>query len=75
MTDLLEKAVLTARTMSPTMQDEIARIILAYASDDCLAIALSPEEEVDLMEAQAEMARGEFATEDEVNAVLAKYRA
>ena len=34
--------------------------------------ALSPEEEADLTEAQAEMQRGEFATDAEVEAVLAK---
>ena len=35
---------------------------------------LTPEEEADLLEAQAEMRRGEFATGAEVEAVFAKYR-
>ena len=34
---------------------------------------LTPEEEADLLEAQAEMRRGEFATAAEVEAVFAKY--
>lgn len=74
MTELLEKAVATARNLPPEMQDDIARIMLSYAGDDERVIELSPEEEADLIEAQAEMRRGEFATDDEVRTVLAKYR-
>ena len=74
MTKLLEQAVATARNLPPEMQDDIARMMLAYASDDERVIELTPEEESDLIEAQAEMARGEFATEVEVQAILSKYR-
>ncbi|SFU41732.1 hypothetical protein SAMN02799631_00573 [Methylobacterium sp. 174MFSha1.1] len=74
MTELLEKAVRTARALSPDMQDEIARMVLAYAGHDDPVIALTLEEEADLIEAQAEMKRGEFATDAEVEAVLSKYR-
>jgi hypothetical protein len=56
------------------MQDQAARMLLLYAGDDEPVIELTPEEEADLMEAQAEMARGEFATEVEVQAVFSKYR-
>jgi hypothetical protein len=51
-----------------------ARMLLAYAGDEELVIELTAEEEADLMEAQAEMARGEFASDAEVEAVLSKYR-
>lgn len=37
-------------------------------------IDLTPEEEADLNEALAEMARGEFASDAEVEAVLSKFR-
>ncbi len=74
MTDLLERAVRTARALSPEMQDEIARMVLAYAGHDDPVIALTPEEQADLIEAQAEMERGEFATDAEVEAVFSKYR-
>ncbi|KQS95151.1 MULTISPECIES: hypothetical protein [unclassified Rhizobium] len=74
MTELLEKAVATARNLPPEMQDDIARIMLSYAGDDERVIELSPEEEGDLIEAQKEMVRGEFATDDEVRTVLTKYR-
>lgn len=56
------------------MQDDIARIMLSYAGDDERMIELSPEDEADLIEAQAEMARGEFAPETEVQTILSKYR-
>lgn len=74
MTKLLEQAVATARNLPPEMQDDIARMMLIYAGDDERMIELTPEEEADLIEAQAEMTRGEFATESEVQAVLSKYR-
>ena len=74
MTELLEKAVATARGLPPELQDDIARVMLTLAGDGRPTIELSPEEEADLIEAQAEMARGEFATEVEVQAVFAKYR-
>lgn len=74
MTKLLEQAVSAARNLPPEMQDDIARMMLNYAGDDERIIELSAEEEADLIEAQAEMERGEFATEAEVQAVLSKYR-
>ncbi|KQY34206.1 hypothetical protein [Rhizobium sp. Root483D2] len=74
MTKLLEQAVSAARNLPTEMQDDIARMMLSYAGDDERVIELSPEEEADLIEAQAEMARGEFATEAEVQTILSKYR-
>lgn len=74
MTELFEQAVKTASTLPAEMQDEIARMMLAYANDDDPLMELTPEEEADLLEAQAEMERGEFATDAEVQAVFSKYR-
>lgn len=75
MTTLLERAIKRLQALPVEMQDEAARLMLAFAGDDDEVLELSPEEEADLMEAQAERRRGEFATEAEVQAVLAKYRA
>ena len=75
MTDLLDKAFATARGLPSDRRDEIARVVLVLAGNGEPVIELTPDEEADLMDAQAEMARGEFATEDEVRAVFAKYRA
>jgi hypothetical protein len=73
MIKLLEQAVEKVRALPLEMQDQAARILLAYAGDEEPILALTHEEEADLMEAQAEMQRGEFASEAEVEAVFAIY--
>ena len=62
------------RALPLEMQEQAARILLAYAGDEELILMLTPDEEADLLEAQAEMRRGEFATAAEAEAVFAKYR-
>ena len=74
MNKLLEQAVDRVRALPLEMQEHAARILLAYAGDEKPIFALTPEEEADLLEAQAEMQRGEFATDAEVQAVFAKFR-
>jgi predicted transcriptional regulator len=74
MTDLLDHAIARTRTLPQDVQDEAARMLLLFAGEDGPLIQLTPEEEADLREADAEIARGEFATEEEVKAVRAKYR-
>ena len=74
MTRLLEQAVKKVQTLSDEMQDQVAQILLAYAGSDEPTIELTPEEEGDLIEAQAEVTRGEVASPAEVEAVLSKYR-
>lgn len=73
MTKLLEQAVETVRALPPEAQDAIARIILQFAGDDEPVIQLTPEEEADLAAADEEIARGEFATDEEVRAIWAKH--
>ncbi len=73
MTDLLERAVATARGLSPELQDEIARLVLAYADEAQSVVQLTPEEEADLAESDAEEARGDLATDDQMRALWAKY--
>lgn len=74
MTKLLERAIEKVQSLPPEMQEQAARMLLIYAGDDETVIALTPEEEADLIEAQAEMARGEFASDAEVQTVLSNYR-
>ena len=73
MTDLLDKAVTTARTLPADAQDEIARMVLALVGDDPAVYRFTPEEEAELAESEAAMARGDFASDDEVSAIWAKY--
>lgn len=56
------------------MQDEIARVVLLMASDEEL-IQLSPEELADLDASDAEVARGELATDEQMRAIWAKHGA
>lgn len=49
-------------------------MLLAYAGTEEPVIELTAEEEADLLEALAEIERGELAPEVEVEAVLSKYR-
>ncbi len=74
MTALLERALARVHALPPEVQDEAARLLLLFAGEDGLVIQLTPEEEADLAEAEAEADRGEFATDEEVQAIFAKYR-
>ena len=74
MTDLLDRAIARTRALPPQMQDEVARMLLLFAGESDVAIQLTPEEEADLREADAEIARGELATDEEMQAIRAKHR-
>ena len=72
MTELLEHAVDTARKLDPHQQDEIARIILAFA--ELPVIQLTPDEEAEIAAAQDEVRRGEIATHEQMQAIWTKHR-
>jgi hypothetical protein len=75
MTDLLERAVEAARTLSPDVQDEIARLVLQLAgADDQPYVGLSPDERAAVERSKAAAARGEFATDADIRGVWAKHR-
>jgi len=74
MIKMLEEAVRKVQALPLEMQEQAARMLLAYAGDEEPILKLTAEEEADLIEAQAEMRRGEFATDAEVEAVFAQYR-
>ena len=73
MTELLEKAVAAARVLAPDVQDEIARIMLAYAGEEQPVVQLTPDEEADLAQSDVEEARGAFATDEQMRAIWAKH--
>lgn len=75
MTELLKQAIERVSTLPPDQQDEFARVLLRLAGNDEPIYQLSPEEDADLIEAEAEIERGEIATSAEIEAVFAKYRA
>jgi predicted transcriptional regulator len=73
MTKLLEQAVETVRGLPPEMQDELARILLQLAGKDQPVVQLSAADEASLAESLAQADRGEFATDEQVRAIWAKY--
>lgn len=73
MTRLLEHAVATVSALPDEVQDEVARMFLAFAGIEQPPIGLTPEEDADLAEADVEIARGELATDEDVQAMWAKH--
>lgn len=74
MTKLLEQALATTDQLSPEMQDDLARLIMAFTSRKAEVYELSEEELADLEEALAEADRGEYATDEEVAALWTKHQ-
>ena len=72
MTKLLERAVDSIRTLPPEVQDELARLLLQVAGEEQPIIRLTSEERADIADADAEIARGEFATDEQIRSLLAK---
>jgi hypothetical protein len=73
MTRLLEEAFDTVSALPDARQDELARVMLQLAGVDQPPIQLTAEEEADLAAAEAEIERGEFASDEEVRAMWAKH--
>jgi hypothetical protein len=55
------------------MQDDVARLMLTFAGEERPVIQLTPEEDASLALSEAAAARGEFATDEQVRAIWAKY--
>ena len=72
MTELLERAVDSVRALPGEVQDELARLLLQVAGEAQPVIRLTSEERADLAEADEEIARGEFATDEQIRSMLAK---
>jgi hypothetical protein len=73
MTKLLEQAVETVRGLPPDVQDELARVLLRLAGNDQSVVQLSTAEEASLAESLGQADRGQFATDEQVCAIWAKY--
>ena len=74
MTDLLEEAVAAVRALPDQAQDEIARLLLQLAGGEQSPVTvLSPDERDALSRSKAAAAEGDFATDEQVSAVWAKY--
>ena len=74
MTVNLKKVLQLAQTWSEEDQEELAQIALEIEARRHGVYHATPEELKDIDEALAEVARGELASEGEVEAIFAKYR-
>ncbi len=73
MTKLMDEAIDALRHVPAEQQDEIALLVLRLAGGEPAIYVLSAEEEADIAESDAAAQRGEFATDEEVRAIWAKY--
>ncbi len=73
MTKLLDHAVETVRAMPPEMQDELARILLQLAGEEQPAVDCMLSEEASFQTSLGQAERSEFATDEHVRAIWAKY--
>ena len=74
MTELLAQAFAAAAALPDEQQDELARLLLDLAAGERPAYILTAEEQEDLDEAEAEVARGETMSLEDAQAVWAKHR-
>jgi hypothetical protein len=74
MTKLFERAVETVRGLPPETQDALARLVLQLArEDDRSPIAMSVDDEASFAESMAEAERGEFVSDQTIQAFWAKH--
>jgi hypothetical protein len=73
MTRLFDEAVARARRLPDAIQDELANVLLQLTGEEPPLIQLTPDEERDLVEALAEADRGEFASDEAMRDLWAKY--
>jgi predicted transcriptional regulator len=74
MTKLFEHAVEAVRALPPETQDALARIVLQLARENNLPpIAMSAEDEASFEESLAEAERGEFVSDEAIQAFWAKH--
>jgi len=75
MTELFKHAVAVAKSLPDQLQDEIAQAMLALAGEEMpgAVYVLTPEEKASMAESLAQAKRGDFASDEEVEAIWAKY--
>ena len=73
-TDLLEKAVATVRRMAPEAQDAIAQAMLDMAQVGAPS-EVDPDHLKDVLEGLDEIAHGDIASPEEVEAAFRRFRA
>ncbi len=76
MTKLLDQAIAKVRELPEEAQERAAESLMVFAELAKQGVyALSPEERAAIEESKAQVRRGELATDDEVEAAYARFRA
>jgi hypothetical protein len=73
MNQLLEKAVEAVRQMPPDDQDKIARLMLSLAEGDQLPEQTDPTHLADILENLAQLRRGEFASDADIQTAFRRF--
>jgi hypothetical protein len=73
MTKLLEQALEAVRRLPPDTQNEIARALLTWASDEGEPEPIDPAHLPDVLESLAQAKRRQFATDAEVEAAFRRF--
>ncbi|HEX8165859.1 MAG TPA: hypothetical protein VF601_08735 [Beijerinckiaceae bacterium] len=75
MTKLMEQALDAVKGLSPESQDEIARLLLHLAKGDEEPESIDPDHLPAVLEGLGQVRRGEFATDEEVEAAFRRFEA
>ena len=75
MANLSDKAIDTARKLSPHTQDEIAHAMLALAGDDGAAEDVDPAHLADVLESLAQARRRAFASDADIETAFRQFEA
>ena len=75
MTKLMEQALDAVKRLSPESQDEIARLLLHLAREEEEPEPVDPDHLPAVLEGLAQVRRGEFATDEEVEAAFRRFEA
>lgn len=73
MTALMEQAFEKLRNLSSERQDELAPMVMMLAENE-ERFELTPEDEAAIAISRAQALRGEFATDEHMRAIRAKYK-
>jgi hypothetical protein len=73
MTKLMEEAIGLLRNVPLELQDELAQVIIELTGRETQLYELTPEEDADIAASEAAAARGEFATDEQIEAIWAKH--
>lgn len=73
MTKLLDRAIEAARELPAEMQDELAHLVMRFLQGGEEIYLMSPEEEASFKTSLEQAARGEFASEERMQAIWERF--